>query len=181
MNAQWEILGQRYSYKGQTQGSAFTVSSAASNNQTAPFIAMNGAGNFVITWTANANVYAQQYSAGGTPAGPLIQVNSGPVGGQADPTAAIDAAGNFVVTWSSQQGGNADVFAQCFNSAGASQGTPIQVNTDTQDNQQYPTVTLGANDNFVISWSSQNQDGNGWGVFARVFRSAVLLWETIFR
>jgi hypothetical protein len=169
VSGQWEIFGQRYSSRGQTQGSTFTVTTSAGGGQAAPSAAMNAAGNFLITWAANSNVYVQEYSAGGTPAGSLIQITAGTTNGQADPTADIDPAGNFVVTWAGQQAGSADVFGQCFTAAGVAQGPVFQVNTDTQDNQQYPTVALSANDNFVVSWSSQNQDGNGWGVFARAF------------
>ena len=46
--------------------------------------------------------------------------------------------------------------------------TDIQVNTTTTDNeQQYPSVAALNDGGFVIVWSSQGEDGSGWGVFGQ--------------
>jgi hypothetical protein len=82
---------------------------------------------------------------------------------------AADANGNYVVVWSSQNqdGEGWGVYARQFNAAGIAQGTEFQVNTQTAGSQSYATVAMNADGSFVVTWSSQNQDGDGWGVYAQ--------------
>ncbi len=47
--------------------------------------------------------------------------------------------------------------------------TEFQVNTYTTYDQQYPSVAMGANGNFVIAWSSFGQDGDCFGVFMKYY------------
>jgi len=84
---------------------------------------------------------------------------------------ALDAAGNFVVVWSSQnQDGNRDgVYARRF----AANGTPLTgevlVNTTTAGAQNQARVASDTAGNFVVTWTSDGQDGNQTGVYARRF------------
>jgi len=50
--------------------------------------------------------------------------------------------------------------------------TEFRVNTYTTDNQQSPSVAMGANGNFLIAWHSLGQDGSGWGIYAQRYDSA---------
>ena len=50
----WEIMAQRYDASGNAQGSSFVVNTD-SGAQQYPDIAMDAAGNFVITWTDNSS------------------------------------------------------------------------------------------------------------------------------
>src|SRR5439155_20987784 len=52
------------------------------------------------------------------------------------------------------------------------QGSPIWVNITTLGTQEYAAVATDAAGNFVVTWSSQNQDGSGWGVYAREYDAA---------
>src|SRR5437762_3199446 len=45
-------------------------------------------------------------------------------------------------------------------------GGEFLVNTFTANTQTYPVVAMDSAGAAVITWSSQNQDGNGWGVYA---------------
>jgi len=60
-------------------------------------------------------------------------------------------------------------------SAGAAQeirvGSEFQVNTYTQNDQLQAAVAVAGNGDFVIAWTSDLQDGNQRGVFARRFSS----------
>src|SRR5262245_41770048 len=49
--------------------------------------------------------------------------------------------------------------------------TEIQVHQTTTGSQATPAVAIGANHGFVVTWAADGQDGNGYGVFARVFDS----------
>jgi hypothetical protein len=59
-------------------------------------------------------------------------------------------------------------------------GPESLVNTYTKDTQQLTVnnqhpVAMDANGNYVITWASQNQDGNGWGVYAQRFRGTNII------
>jgi hypothetical protein len=48
----------------------------------------------------------------------------------------------------------------------------FQVNTYTASNQNVPAIAAESNGDFVVVWQSLNQEGAGYGVFARRFSSA---------
>ena len=71
----WGIFGQRYSSLGLPVGGEFKINTYTSNDQNDPDIAMDGNGDFVVTWASNGQdgsgwgVYAQRYNSQGTPVG----------------------------------------------------------------------------------------------------------------
>ena len=84
---------------------------------------------------------------------------------------AMDAAGNFVVTWTSsyQDGSVYGVYGQRFDDNGNTVGGEFQVNTTTGGYHLYSTVGMDAAGNFVVTWSSLNQDGSGYGIYGQRF------------
>ncbi|MEX2561260.1 MAG: hypothetical protein WD403_15160, partial [Pirellulales bacterium] len=87
---------------------------------------------------------------------------------------AMDANGNFVATWSSfdQDGETWGVYAQRFNAAGAKVGGEFRVNNTTADQQLWSSVAMDDDGDFVITWTSDAQDGDGFGVYARRYNAA---------
>jgi hypothetical protein len=108
------------------------------------------------------------------PAGAEFQVNSYTISNQTRPEAAMDADGDFVVAWpsSGQDGSLFGVFAQRFAASGQRQAAEFQVNAYTTASQNRPAIASEANGDFVVTWDSNGQDGNGYGVFARRFTSS---------
>ena len=43
------------------------------------------------------------------------------------------------------------------------------VNTTTAGDQMYSSAAMDSNGGFVVVWSSQGQDGDGWGVYGQRF------------
>ena len=84
---------------------------------------------------------------------------------------ALDSAGNYVVVWTSagQDGSGNGVYAQRYLANGATAGTEFRINTTTAGDQQNASVARRASGDFVVTWSSNNQDGSGWGIYARRF------------
>jgi hypothetical protein len=82
---------------------------------------------------------------------------------------ASDAAGNFVVVWSSDgtSGGPLGIFGRRFLRAGAPLGPDFQINTFTTIVPRETSVASDLAGNFVVTWTSNGQDGGGYGVFAR--------------
>jgi hypothetical protein len=175
----WGIYAQRYDASGNKVAGEFQVNTTTADDQTNAAVAMNDSGAFVVTWQSHNQdgsgwgVYAQQYDASGNKVGGEFQVNTTTANDQEYPSVAINSSGSFVITWSSnnQDGSGWGVYAQRFDASGNKVGGEFQVNTVTTDNQEYSTVAMDQAGDFVITWSSHNQDGNGWGVFARQFSS----------
>src|SRR5262249_42285612 len=87
---------------------------------------------------------------------------------------AMNASGQFVITWSSsgQDGSGTGIYARRYNANGNPQGGEIQVNTTTANDQTQPSVGIDSAGDFVISWTSDLQDGSGTGVYAQRFDSS---------
>ncbi len=173
------IFAQRYDADGIAIGSAWQVNTEFTDDQSEPAIAMDAAGNFVITWQSYAQdknntfgVYAQRYNAAGVAQGGEIQVNTTTNGNQQYPDIAMDSAGNFVIVWDGQGSGDGNgIFGQRFDAAGNTVGGEILINTETADTQWRATVDMNAAGEFIVTWGSNLQDGDGWGIYAQRYNS----------
>jgi len=81
------------------------------------------------------------------------------------------SSGNFVVIWESggQDGSEGGVYGQIFTNAGVKSGNEFLVNTYITDDQWSPSIASLTNGNFVVTWSSNGQDGSGVGVYGQIF------------
>ncbi|MEH2135616.1 beta strand repeat-containing protein [Nostoc sp.] len=172
------IYAQRYNSAGLAQGNEFKVNTSTTADQINPTIAMDAAGDFVISWQSlgqdgsGNGIYAQRYNSTGVAQGNEFKVNTSTIGDQINPTVAIDATGDFVISWQSQDGSGTGIYAQRYNSAGVAQGNEFKVNTYTADNQINPTVAMDAAGDFVISWQSYYQDDSYYGIYAQRYNSS---------
>ncbi len=94
-----------------------------------PAVAVDGDGDFIITWSSGGEVFAQYYNADGTADGSEFQVND--EGG--NPAVAVDGDGNFIITWSATDGqdpGDIDIFAQRFTVTDEAENTSPTVSLD---------------------------------------------------
>lgn len=172
------ICAQRYDGAGSTQGSEFVVNNYTTGGQEEPCVAMNGSGEFVIAWSSNGEdgsgygIFAKRYSSSGTGLA-AFQVNSYSSGHQFHPSIAICGNGSFIIAWTSasQDGSGEGVYAQRYFSNGSKIGGEFAVNTYTDSDQDFPAVAMTATGIFVISWESNGQDGDGYGIFARKFHA----------
>ena len=68
-------------------------------------------------------------------------------------------------SWGGQDGSGNGIYGQRYDSAGVAVGSEFQVNSYTDNNQEYSSTT-GLNDGgFVVTWSSHGQDGSDWGIY----------------
>ena len=84
-----------------------------------------------------------------------------------------DSNGNYVVVWSSlnQDGSGWGVFGQRYDASGVAQGSLIQINETTNDNQRWASVAMADDGKFTVTWTSENQDGTASSIYARQFTS----------
>ncbi|MFM7423943.1 MAG: hypothetical protein ACKO7W_02895 [Elainella sp.] len=55
----------------------------------------------------------------------------------------------------------------------ASSSSPdLRVNTFVSGRQEQPDLAIGSLSNFVIAWQSENQDGDGFGIYGRAYSNA---------
>lgn len=175
----WGVFAQRYNAAGVAQGSEFQVNTTFLGNQQNPALDMDDSGNFVIAWASNTDlvswgVYAQRYNSAGIAQGSEFLVNTTSLNSQLDPSVALNSSGGFVISWDSLQSGNWDVYARQFDSTGGALGSEFRVNTTTNNSQQFASAAAG-DSNVAIVWSSLNQDGSGYGVYAQDYNSSGIL------
>ncbi|MGV3526466.1 MAG: hypothetical protein ACO1RX_19770 [Candidatus Sericytochromatia bacterium] len=168
-------------------GGEFQVNQEALFDHLNPAIARAQDGNFVVAWEraslSGADIYAQRYNSQGEALGGEFRVNTYTSSGQSRPAVSLDADGDFVVAWESlaQDGNNYGVYAQRYNSQGMAQGSEFRVNTYTFNAQRNPAVSLDAEGDFVVTWQSTGQDGNGEGVYAQRYTSVGVVQGSEFR
>ncbi len=177
------IHAQRFNAVGVAQGPEVRVNTFTTGDQTAPGIAMDALGNFVVTWQSNlqdgsnTGIYAQRYNVSGLPQGAEFRVNSFTTNFQSRPSVASSATGAFVVTWSSlgQDGDLYGIYAQRYNASGVAQGAEFRVNTYITSIQTNPRVAMDYSGDFVVAWQSYQEGGtpgSGLGIYAQRYNAA---------
>ncbi|HYW80402.1 MAG TPA: hypothetical protein VE890_12535, partial [Thermoguttaceae bacterium] len=154
-------------------------------------VAIDADGDFLVTWTnfhdgdgngifEDQDIYARRYNAVGQAMGAPFRVNTFTSGTQKWSSAAVDADGDFVITWSSynqegtgggQLGLGFGVYARRYDSTGEPLGPEMLVNTTTAGNQQYASVAMDADGDFVVTWTS-SQNGLNNDIYMRAFDAA---------
>ncbi len=178
------IYARLYNAAGVPQGSQFQVNTFTSSNQNLPSVAMDAAGDFVITWQSATEdggggyaIYAQAYNASGAPQGSEFMVNSYATGQQADPAVAMDSTGAFVVVWETYDPG-VGINAQQYTFSGTGQpvasGSQFIVNTYTTGNQSIPTVAMDSAGDFVVAWQGYDytQDLGQQSLYAQAYNAS---------
>jgi hypothetical protein len=174
------IYIRRYNAAGTPLTGEIRVNTFTTANQVSPAIAMDPNGDSVVVWTsygqesAEPGVYAQRYNAAGTPQGGEMHVNTFTTSYQRFGSVGMDDAGNFVIAWEGfdQDGSGIGSYAQRYNAAGVPQGSEFRINTETFHNQHEPSVAVDPSGDFVIAWSSDTQDGDSNGVYARRYNAS---------
>jgi cysteine-rich repeat protein len=158
-----EVTARAFDGSGAPQAAEFRVNTYTPNSQGSPAVAAGGDGNFVVTWQSNFQdgwsygVFMQRYDATGAPLGGEVQVNTWTTSHQRYPAVAADAAGDFVIVWQSQysqDGDDAGVFGQRYDSGGTPQGGEFLVNSTTMDGQYFPRVAAAPAGDFVVAWTN---------------------------
>ena len=174
------VYAQRYDVSAKPQGDEFQVNTHTINSQFNPSVAMDPLGNFVITWESRwqdgtiHSIYARRYNASGTPQGSEFRVNTYNKDYQVHPDIAMDSSGNFAIVWKSwrQDSDEWGIYAQRYSAAGTSRGREFQVNTYTEDSQSGPSAAMDSSGNFIIVWTSEGQDGDLGGIYAKRYNAS---------
>ena len=171
------VVGRQFGADGVALGGEFDVNDYEIGAQAEARIAMNRAGEFVVTWTSmgqdgnGAGVYAQRFDRVANGVGSEIQVNTTTANSQSDSKIAMAADGNFVIVWRSeaQDGSDGGIYGQRYAADGTALGGEFQINTTTADDQYAPALAMNDAGDFVVTWASNLQDGSDAGVVMRSY------------
>lgn len=173
------LYGQRYDATGAARAGEFQIKGA---DPEAPSIAGLADGGFVVTWKAISTtergqaIYGRRYDADGTVQGPDFQVTDVTTDPIFMGTVSALPDGGFIVAhngWRPLQDNWAfGVVAQRYDATGVKQGDAFLVNTHIKYTQIGSDITVLRDGGFVVTWSSDRQDGDGFGVFGQRYTVA---------
>lgn len=163
----WDILAAKFNSNGERLWTTdIVVNANTQNRQTAPSVAINSAGEFVVVWQetdsdGNKNIEGRLFDTNGAPlTGDFVVV--GAVTAQTDPTVAMDDTANdrFVVAWEDWDSGslmaNRIKFRGMQHLPGASDVSAwlsiTQANAGNSTYANEPSVAMRSSGDFAIAW-----------------------------
>ena len=191
-----DVYGQLLSPTGQKIGTEFLINQFTSYNQRTPAVAALPGGGFIVAWVSeqernvvgnadpnyqyfygatnlpSVDIYARLFNAAATAAGGEFLVNTS-ANICANPSVAVASDGRFLIAWSqkdlaSPATNSWDIVARPFSSAAVG-GTAARVNTCLLGDQYAPRVSVVGAD-YLVVWTSLDQDGSREGVFGQFLR-----------
>jgi len=182
---QGELYGQLVSAEGLPVGNEFQLNATMPGSQTQPAITMLPSDEFVVVWTSydddaqGPRIVGQLFAGNGEKIGGEFPVSSATKAFRGEPGIAPLDTGGFVVVWETcpppdqsappQDGDDCGIMMLQFSDQLVPFDNEFQVNLTTAGAQTKPAVTALPGGGFVVVWQSQDQDGDGLGVFGRLF------------
>jgi hypothetical protein len=157
----------------------FRANTETTNDQSAPALATDSNGNFIIAWSSYAQdgdsggIFAQRFDANYSPLGDEFQINTTTGGNQTSPDLAADSAGNFIVVWHGPGSNQEDIFAQRFDCDGQAIGSEFGVNDDPNGRDLHPKVSMSKTGTFVIVWENNQivAQSEIWQILYKIYDS----------
>jgi len=174
------VYGQLFNSNASPLGSEFQINTYTTDNQFFSSVTSLGSDKFVVTWMSFwqdgnwGGVYGQLFDSNASSLGNEFRINTYTTSNQNYPSVTSLGSDKFVVTWQSngQDGGYYGIYGQIFNSSAYPLGSEFRVNTYTALWQAYSSVTSLGSDKFVVTWQSDGQEGDFYGVYGQLFDSS---------
>jgi len=137
-------------------------------------IAMDDAGNMVITWDGfdqdgdGWGVFGRLLDDLGNPTTAEFQINQETLGDQRDSAVAMLPDGRFAVAWEGQDASGSGIFLRTFDADGIALSSEARVNVETDSYQTDPAIAALPDGTVMVVWESSDQDGDGLGVYGRM-------------
>lgn len=84
-------------------------------------------------------------------------------------TLVASVAGGFVAVATEPDGSDDGVVAQLLDGQGAPKSAIFQINENKVAHQRQPSLAILPNGEFLVTWASNGQDGDSYGVFGSIF------------
>lgn len=167
------VYCQRYDAAGTPVGALSQIATGAQpGGHPSPEVdlAAHPDGGFVAAVARGGEAYVQRFGDAGAATGSAVRVNAAGDALPNTPHVAVFADGGFVVTWQSGLwNGLQETHAQRFDAAGMPAGGPVLVDTSVPASRGSTSLVALDDGGFVVSWSTEGQDGDGHGVYAMRF------------
>ena len=166
---------------GVTCGDEFLVNTHIGDQQREAAIGMEDDGSFVVGWHSlnqvnHYDVFAQRFDNNCDLVDGEFQVNAYTDNAQGDPSVAMTDDGEFVFVWTSENQGDGDaedIYSRRYDGDGLVIIDEYRVNNYTDSIQASPAVAvaMAGNGNYVVTWESLGQDGDGYGIYMQLHDS----------
>ncbi len=160
---------QRYSRDGNPLGSMVTASDPSHFLTTAPAVAMNGSGEFVVAYTptnqGTFGAYFQRFDPNGAAVGSVVRASDPAQFTTAPPAVAMSDAGSFVVAWTPRNQGTFGAYFQRFDENGSPVGPVARGSDPNHFVSESPAIAMSDGGSFVVAWTATNQ-----GTFGAYFQ-----------
>ena len=113
-------------------------------------------------------VKAQLSTSGGE-----TQINTATTNTQQSPSVAMDSSSRYAIVWEAltDDGDDYGIYAKIYNASGNVSVSDFLVNSTTANSQRFPDISMNSSTGtFVVVWQSLNQDGDGWGIYQRIYQ-----------
>ncbi len=175
----WDVYRRVYDASGTAVTSRSRLHASVTNNQMRPAVA-GGDNYFVcaymsgVTGSVESKIEARFFNDAGTYLATNFDVAVSTGNHLAHPDVAMDNSGNAYFVWQADglDGDRQGVYAAGYAQPSLLNFGPVQVNTETAGNQQEPNIASDGAGNAVVVWSSFDQDGDHYGVYAQQMNSA---------
>lgn len=173
----FEIYQQAFNASGKKVGEETRVNDVIGGEQSNSEVTAVKGGGWVVTWqTQDAHedgfdIHQQIYDKSGHTVGDETLVNTVAKSDQFDADVAGLKTGGWVVTWSSygHKNDTSGIYQQLFKADGTALGDEHRVNTHKPGNQYHSDVTVLNDGSYVVTWESQDQDGDDYGIYQQHF------------
>ncbi len=171
------IKARLFDANGAALGSEFLINLAGAGRQDSAEVAALDNGGFVVTWDdwTSTDMMGRIYDAAGLAATGDVRLNTNTTGRQEYGEVVGLANGSFLALWRTTDpladGSGDAVKGQVFDATGAKLGSEFRVNTAVTGSQNAPAVSVLADGNFVVTWTTSDTfaDGNGSAIKAQLF------------
>jgi Ca2+-binding RTX toxin-like protein len=136
-------------------------------------------GGWIVTWQSpgsdgtSSDIFQQRFNPRGLQSSHETRVNTTTASHQDDAQVTSLKGGGWVVTWTSfnQDGSGDGIYQQRYSSSGQAIGGETRVNTTTNGFQSNSSTTGLADGGWVVTWSSERQDGSGHGIYQQRYNA----------
>lgn len=165
-----------YGANGVVTEPEFQMNSIVDSYQSYTSVTGTSGGGFMATWVSfmtdgsGNGVYGKFFSPTGLPLSGEMLINTHTTSHQESIDTTTLKNGRVVVVWHDTSGHDGDsygIYAQMFNPDGTAYGAEMPINSYTTSSQLFPAVTALADGGFVVTWSSNGQDGNSYGIYGQ--------------
>ncbi len=155
-------------------GPAFGLNAFTAGVQSNGSVAALGNDDWVVAWhdATLGRLVTRRFERDGAPSAGIRDelVPERTSSDQSAPRGATNGNGQTLVVWETLDlyvGQSAEIAARLVGPDGVPVGPELQVNTVTTGIQRRPVVA-GGNNRFIVAWESLGEDGNSYGIIARI-------------